>query len=403
MTLRNAPVFFHAPHRVLFMAGALQGVLTMAWWLFDLGGRVGGAYALPDWPLPPSWVHAVLMIYGLFPFFMFGFLMTAGPRWVGAPAVAPGAYLATFALMAGGWVAFYVALWLPPLLLPALALILAGWCTGLAALARLMRARGGRRGHLLIVVVALAAGALGLAALGAFAAGGPGWLAQGAITGGLWFCLLPVFAAVCHRMIPFFSGAVIPGYRPLQPRGALRLLVGCGAGHGLLVLAGLPEWTWLADVPAAAVAVLLSAGWHLRRSLAVRLLAMLHVAFAWLGVAFALHAVHAALLFAGHGGLGLAPLHALTLGCFASLLIGMATRVTLGHSGRGLGPGEGAWGIFLAMQAAALLRVAAEFVRMPAMAVLWALAALAWLAAFGVWVAAYAPAYLRPRADGEAG
>ena len=28
-----------APHRSLFLAGALQGVLTLLWWVFDLAGR----------------------------------------------------------------------------------------------------------------------------------------------------------------------------------------------------------------------------------------------------------------------------------------------------------------------------------------------------------------------------
>ncbi len=401
--MTRGPVFFHAPHRVLFMAGATQGLLAMAWWLFDLGGRFAQLYALPAWPLPPAWVHAMLMLYGFFPFFMFGFIMTAAPRWVGAAAVAPRAYLSTFALMSAGWLLFYAALWLPLLLAPALALVLAGWCAGLAALFRIARSGGGRRGHLLIVVAAMAAGALGLGALLAFVAGGPAWLATAALTGGLWFCLLPVFVAVCHRMIPFFSGAVIPGYRAVQPGWALVALVACGAGHGLLSLAGLAAWTWLVDAPAATVALLLSVGWQLRKSFAVRLLAMLHLAFAWIAVAFVLHAVHAGLLFAGRDGLGLAPLHALTIGCFASLLIGMATRVSLGHSGRGLAPGEGVWGLFLAVQAAAVLRVTAEFLGASGMAALSALAGLAWLGAFGWWVAAFAPVYLRPRADGEPG
>ena len=40
------------------------------------------------------------------------------------------------------------------------------------------------------------------------------------------------------------------------------------------------------------------------------------------------------------GLLGQAPLHALTLGFFASMLLGMAARVTMGHSGRPVAAGK---------------------------------------------------------------
>ena len=85
--MRAWPVFFHAPHRPMFFAGTVQGLLAMGWWLLDLAARAGLGLPQMAWPLPPQWVHAMLMLFGFFPFFMFGFLMTAGPRWVGAAPV----------------------------------------------------------------------------------------------------------------------------------------------------------------------------------------------------------------------------------------------------------------------------------------------------------------------------
>ena len=76
MNLSGAPAFFHAPHRVMFLAGATQGLLAMLWWAFDLAARYGVLHAAPTWPLPPSWIHAALMTFGFFPFFIFGFVMT---------------------------------------------------------------------------------------------------------------------------------------------------------------------------------------------------------------------------------------------------------------------------------------------------------------------------------------
>ncbi len=392
------PAVFHAPHRVLFLAGATQGLLAMLWWAADLAARFGGLVAMPTWPLPPSWLHAVLMTYGFFPFFVFGFVMTAGPRWQGAAPVTGTAYLAPFALMAAGWLVFYAALRWPSLLAPALLLVLAGWGIGLGALLRIVRAPGAGRAHILAVSGGLTFGALLLAALAGFIAGGPGWLAHAAVRGGVWLFLLPVFTALCHRMLPFFSSAVIPQYRVVRPMWALWLLLACYGGHGALELAGLPQWAWLCDLPAAATALWLSLAWQPVKCCAVRLLAVLHVAFAWLGLSLALHAAHGLMLFFGAGSLGLAPLHALTLGFFASAVIGMVTRVTLGHSGRPLGADNAVWAVFWGMQAVALLRVAGEF-----FASLSLVAALGWLVCFGVWYAKFAPAYLLPRADGQPG
>jgi uncharacterized protein involved in response to NO len=391
-------VFLHAPHRPLFLAGATQGLLAMAWWAAELAARVAGPYAAPAWPLPPSWLHAVLMSFGFFPFFVFGFIMTAGPRWQGAAPVPRAAYISPFALMGTGWMVFYAALWLPLLLAPALALVLAGWCCGLPALWRVAGAAGGGRSHVVAVAGGLTLGAGLLAAFLGFALGGPGWLAHAAVRGGVWFFLLPVFTALCHRMLPFFSSAVVPRYRVVRPMWVLYLLLGAYVAHGVLELGGQAQWTWLADLPAALAAFGLTVAWQPLRCLPVRLLAVLHVAFAWLGISLALCAAHSLLLLAGIGSLGLAPLHALTLGFFASAVIGMVTRVTLGHSGRPLGADNAVWGVFWGVQAVALLRVAGEFV-----AHLTLLAAFGWLAAFGVWYAKFAPLYVRPRADGQPG
>lgn len=403
MNLSGAPAFFHAPHRVMFLAGATQGLLAMLWWAFDLAARYGVLHAAPTWPLPPSWIHAALMTFGFFPFFIFGFVMTAGPRWQAAAPVAESAYLAAFVLMGAGWLGVYAALWLPPLLLPALGLVLAGWCAGLPALLRVARTPSNEQTHIVAVVGGLTLGALMLAAFLGFAAGGPGWLAPVALKGGLWFFLLPVFTALCHRMLPFFSSAVVPNYRVVRPLWVLHLLLACYAGHGILEAAGLPQWTWLFDLPAALAAGGLSVAWQLRKCLAVRLLAVLHVAFAWLGVSLALHAAHSLLLLTGSGSLGLAPLHALTLGFFASAVVGMVTRVTLGHSGRPLNADNATWLIFWGMQGVAVLRIVAEFVLLPGAASLSFLAALGWLAVFGAWYAKFAPIYLKSRPDGHPG
>lgn len=400
--MNNRTVFFSAPHRVMFMAGVTQGVLAMLWWALDLAGRTGAIPPLPTWTLPPPWAHGALMMFGFFPFFMFGFLMTAGPRWVNAEPITPFSYLSAFVLMSLGWIAFYAALLWPPLMLPALLLALLGWCAGLPELWR-AALEGSERAHLKTTVAGLCAGAVCLAAFLGFAGGGPGWLASVALTGGVWLFLLPVFVAVCHRMIPFFSSSVLANYTAVRPLWALYALLICFVGHAALTIANLAQWSWLFDAPAAAVAIWLTLRWQIRRSFEVRLLAVLHVAFAWLGLSLALYAAQSLLLLLGINALGLAPLHALTIGFFASMLIGMVSRVTLGHSGRALVADKLLWAMFWGLQAVALLRIAAEFLQLPGPISLALLAALVWLAVFISWWIKFAPSYVQPRSDGKAG
>ena len=71
-----------APHRSLFLAGSLQGVLTLLWWVFDLAGRYAIAGSVTNWSITPVWAHAFMMIYSFFPFFIFGFLFTTYPNWM---------------------------------------------------------------------------------------------------------------------------------------------------------------------------------------------------------------------------------------------------------------------------------------------------------------------------------
>jgi uncharacterized protein involved in response to NO len=131
---------------------------------------------------------------------------------------------------------------------------------------------------------------------------------------------------------------------------------------------------------------------------------MLHGGFAWLGVALALQALSHGLA-AWQGGapaLGLAPLHALTIGYLGATLVAMITRVAAGHSGRPVAADAIVWRLYLALQAAAVLRVAAAvWVGLPAglipvAAALWAVACGGWAWRYGSWLG-------RPRADGRPG
>ena len=129
---------------------------------------------------------------------------------------------------------------------------------------------------------------------------------------------------------------------------------------------------------------------------------MLHIAFAWAALAFALFTLDSLAATFGHPWLlGLAPLHALGMGFFGAMLIGMASRVSLGHSGYKLEADTATWRLFGLVQAAAVTRMLADW--LPAGVWLIDLAAVLWLAAFAGWAWKYAPMTWRPRADGKPG
>jgi uncharacterized protein involved in response to NO len=131
---------------------------------------------------------------------------------------------------------------------------------------------------------------------------------------------------------------------------------------------------------------------------------MLHLGFFWLGVSFTLGGVSHVLMSTSGGSLslGLAPLHAFTMGFLGSLLLAMATRVACGHSGRPVQAGPWVWLMFWALQAAVLARVAAALWPQ-AGTPLTLLAAQFWLGAMGAWALKHAPWFGRPRVDGGAG
>ena len=219
----------------------------------------------------------------------------------------------------------------------------------------------------------------------------------------MWLFLVPVVFLVSHRMIPFFSHSVLMHYLMVRPSWGPSLMLCCVSAHVVLELSGLPQWRFLADLPLAIAALHHSWVWQFRRSFHARLLAMLHIAFLWLGIAMTLYALQSLIVLAtGVDVLGRAPLHALGIGFFTGMIVAMASRVTLGHSGRTLHADRLTWLTLLGINVSALLRIAGEL--LPAAgAWLHLLAGAVWLVALGAWAGHYLPIYLRPRLDGKLG
>lgn len=400
LALRNLG---RAPHRLLFFIGAGNLLLAMAWWALWLLQARWQWPGLPMPAVPPGWLHALIMLYLVFPSFIFGFLLTVFPRWMGLPELARRHYLPVGAGLFGGQLALLLgAAGVPFAIRVGAVLALLGWSCGLWRLGRLLHAERGRTWHARSCMAALLLGYAGLCGFVAFIVFGadPGWVMVGIKLGGFGL-LLPVYATVAHRMFPFFAGNVVPGYQPWRPLrwlGAFWVFV---VLHLLLDLRAQSAWLWLADLPLLLLSVLALWRWWPRGDMP-GLLRVLFIGLAWLPVSLALHVVQSLAEVLGSPlNLGRGPAHALFIGLFGSLLVAMVTRVTQGHSGRALRMPAVAWFAFVAIQAVAVMRVMAEL--MPDAAAWQALSALGWLLAFSPWVARIGRIYLAPRRDGRDG
>jgi len=392
-----------APHRLLFLAGTVAVMLSMTWWALELTWM---RFGLSGWPQPsisPAYAHGMLIQYGMFPLFMFGFLLTVFPRWLNRPSLPRSRYMPVAGFVFGGYVLANVGLLgLPWLLVPGLALMLLGYLFGLVTLSSVLRASSDRNDHARSCLLALALGVLGLVAFLAYLFGAPQACAELAVRLGTFGLLLPIFFTVTHRMLPFFSGSVAKGYTVNRPRWSLPLVWLLLMAHLLLDWRGVRGWLWLVDIPLALVFAWHALAWQPWKAMRPGLLAVLHLSYAWLPLAFVLYAVQD-VIYASRGELLFyrAPLHALAIGYFGSMLVAMVTRVTQGHSGRPLQMGTVAWLCFGLLQGVALLRIRAEF---GGDVYLWlVLAAWGWLLAFLPWVLRSAWIFLTPRVDGKSG
>ena len=396
-----------APHRLLFFVGAFNVLLAMAWWtlwLVDARWQVVGLPTDLPWA---GWIHAFVMQYQLLPPFMFGFLMTTFPRWMGLPELSRWHYVPVGAGLFGGQLSVVGGMLAgqPAMVHMGVLMSLVGWGYGTVQLGRLLLAeRASGRGptwHAWSCFAALALGLVGLLAMVAWMHAGNPWLVFASIKIGTFGLLLPIYLTVAHRMFPFFASVVVKGYAPWRPMGLLAALWALLLAHLVIESFHAYSLLWPVDMLLA-----LGSAWVLwkwwPRDRAPGLLWVLFLGFSWMPLAFALYALQSIVYSAtGEFVLGRGPAHALYIGFFGSLLVAMVTRVTQGHSGRPLAMPPVGWFAFALLQLVAASRLWAE---VAADAYAWqSIAAIGWLLAFLPWVMRSLRIYLSPRSDGKPG
>lgn len=405
-----------APHRLGFFLAMVVLVASGVWWALVQLDRVSVAVVLP-YVLSPTLVHAAVMTFGFVPLFFSGFLFTAGPKWLRVEPLQVRLLLMPLLMQAIGWL-----LWLMGVhthMLVALGGLALAW-SGLARITWLFwrlvwRSRETDRLHARTVGVAFLVGCASLGGLLANLVVGATAIALACVLTGLWGFVVVVFVTVAHRMIPFFTSSGMPFITAWRPFWALGLMV---AAAVVEVVAAWVEMNGPLQGPMALVWMLargvfelgcgfallwLASVWGLLQSLKNRLLAMLHIGFLWLGLALVLGGAAQLLgVVQGTAVLSLGSLHAVTIGCLASLMLAMVTRVSCGHSGRALVADRTIWSLFVLLQLTALLRIAAAAQSSLAS---WLLlpTALVWAATMVVWGVRLGSWYGCVRTDGRAG
>ncbi len=376
--------------RPFFLAAALWAAVALAVWMAMLSLGL----TLPSRLDPLAW-HIHEMLFGFVPAAIAGFLLTAMANWTGRAPVSGARLGLLLGLWIGARLAALISAWLPAGV--AIAIDMAFPVALVATVAYELLAARNRRNYIMIAPLTVLALAQLLMDLGAV--GGIGTLAGYGWRLGL-AAIIILISVVGGRIVPSFTrnwlmhrgDASVPPMPGRLDRWAQSLL------HTALMV-----WVVLPDARPTAVLLLAGAAlslwrvlrWRAAATRAEPLLLILHIGYGWLVL--------------GVAALGVASLepavplpaaiHALTAGAIGTMILGVMTRVSRGHTGRALAADRVTVLIFVLVVLAAGLRIAAALPSAAALALLRSAAAL-WIGAFGLFAVRYAPLLLRPRRGG---
>jgi len=377
--------------RPFFLLAALFVASFMPVWLFRYTGQlnVGG-----DW-LPATW-HGHEMIFGFALAVIAGFLLTAVNRWTGRPTATGRSLALLCALWVAGRGAIFFAEYLPGALVAAVDLAF------VAALAfyvgrPIIQARSARNYKFLPIFAVLFATNLvmHLGAMGVLDTG----IARLTLLTALDMVIL-IILIVSGRIVPMFTRNAT-GADGLRTVGWLEKII-----YPLVIASIILQFFWPQHTLNAVVALVagLAIGarqltWGGQHTLKKPILWVLHVGHAWIAIGFILRALAIWLPQVSSS----ASSHALTVGSIGMLIIGMMTRVSLGHTGR---PITASWLMSIAFVAVALAALGRTFLPIifPAYYIEWVmLSGVLFALAFGAFLLEFTPILIAPRPDGKPG
>lgn len=202
------------------------------------------------------------------------------------------------------------------------------------------------------------------------------------------------------RVLPFFTGNVLRDLdiRKWPTLDAIALSVAAGFILAEFGIGELHPVTGGCAIVVACLLLLRMRWWGSLHTLAMPILWVLHLAYLWIVLGFLLKAMACA---------GWVPLtaatHALTAGAMGLFILGMITRVSMGHSGR---PLRVTWPVALSygvLTLAATIRVFGSLLPPTLYPHVLVASGTFWVLAFAIFLMAYARILVTARADGKVG
>lgn len=390
----QAIALFAYGFRPFFLAAGVYAVVALLVWLHALAGGSwpAGFMSAMDW-------HAHEMVFGFAAAAMAGFILTAVPNWTGEGGFR-GWRLAGLAL---AWLAGRLALNpylpLPPVWGAVIDLVFFPLLV-LTVLPGLLRLRTRRNMIFPALLLIFWTGNL-LFHLDQLD------LVQASARTGLFLAingLLVILALLGGRVIPAFTRNYLKSRGLFLELSSPRWLEIFAL---VALLAMLLLEIWQAESPAVGYAALLAGllnaarlfCWQGWRSWRAPIVWILHAGFLWLPLGLVLKGLWVV------WGLPFASgwLHAITIGAFATMILAVMTRATLGHTGRTIVAGPLSILCYVLILAAAILRVLLPVFPAEIYQAGVILSGAAWIGAFSLFLLAYGPMLLRPRMDGKPG
>lgn len=384
MSSRNTPVLLSYAFRPFFLLNGLFAMLVIFLWVMTLHGS-GLPGATPLW-------HSHELLIGFAMAAVAGFSLTAVANWTGRPAI----HGTPLALLVLSWLAGRLAMllmaWLPASLVFLLDMLFPV-LLGLLLSREIINGRS-RRNYPLVAIVFVIAGLNALYQLGAGQ-----WL-PGSDRLAIYLLihtLLLLVVIIAGRIVPSFTGnwlrqqgqdqLPVNSDRVNKAALVLTLLVGLAASFmPVHPLTGILAFT------AAFVHGLRLVRWRGLATLSNPILFVLHVAYLWLPIGYAL--LGCAVF--GWVFTPTAALHALTMGAIGSMVLAVTTRVALGHTGRPLQAARLTVLAYLLLMLAVLVRVLGPLSGKGYLMMI-DLSATGWILSFAIFTWVYWPILSRSR------